>query len=220
MLEVGSGSPALENLTLLLNRSADGDAAASQVAWNHLQNDIRMLADRIVRRETRIPDLQRTVVMQEVWLRLFSSDLRNEISADEMSEGESETSATWDNRAHFWGAVVQTANRFIIDEYRRANAAKRGGGWKRSSLELVAGELDDISRIGELDIPGLRVAMARLREVAPLTAQVVEHRYLLGMTVRQTAACLGIARRTVDNHWSYGRAWLFEALSKTADHRD
>ncbi len=193
--------------------------AASQAAWNYLQHDIRMLAERIVRRETRIPDLQRTIVMQEVWMRLFSSDLRNAIAADELEADEASESVTWDNRGHFWAAVVKPANRFIIDEYRRAHASKRGGGWTRRPLELVAGELDDVSRIHEVDIPGLHAALKRLRELAPLTAQVVEHRYLLGMTVRQTAACLDIARRTVDNHWAYGRAWLLEALGGSPGER-
>jgi RNA polymerase sigma factor (sigma-70 family) len=202
----------LDDVTVLLNRSADGDVDACQAVWNLYQHEVRLLAERLVRRETRIPDLQATVLYQEIWLKMFREQQRDALAGDELACGEDEGSTGWDSRGHFWSAIVRKAKQILIDEYRRAHAAKRGGGWKKVPFEIVAGELDDMSKVGDHDIPALRDALARLRAEDPRTADVVEHRFLLGLTVKQTAACLGIARRTVDNHWAYGRAWLREAL--------
>jgi hypothetical protein len=207
----------IEDVTLLLNRSAEGDAAASQAAWFYFQHDVRTLAEQLVRRETRIPDLQPTVVIQAVWIRLFARAMESETESDELDAGQDEPLPIWEHRGHFWSAIVHTVKCFLIDEYRRASAAKRGGGRQRIPLEVAVGELSDLHTLPDLDIPALHAALERLRRAHPLTALVVEHRYLLGMTIKQTAACLEIASRTVDHHWQFGRSWLRSELDADGD---
>ena len=46
----------------------------------------------------------------------------------------------------------------------------------------------------------------------PRYGQVVELRYLSGMSVEETARALGVSVRTVMGDWQAARAWLLEAL--------
>jgi RNA polymerase sigma-70 factor (ECF subfamily) len=203
-------------LTLLMNRSADGDVEATQALWNILQSEVRLLAERLVRRETRIPDLQTTMLFNDLWLEHFQQLHKEELAGDDLPPGETGEAPVWHNRRHFWAAVVKKARCILTDKYRHAHAAKRGGGWTRRPLDVVAGELGDMSRIPEYDIPALHDALDRLRTEEPRTADVVELRFFFGLTVKETAANLGISRRTVDNDWAFGRAWLRAALHDPA----
>ena len=196
--------PDADEITLLLGRAADGDDDAKKMTWEYFQSDIRRLAERLVTRESRNTDLQPTLVIHEIWLRLFSTIDARRIDVD--------AEPAWSHRGHFWGAVVRTAEQFLVDEHRRRTALKRGGNWSRIPMELAAGELADLEMVDSVDIPDLLEALARLREAHPQEAQVAEHRYLLSMTVEQTAAALGRSPRWVNQKWHLGRCWLRREL--------
>ncbi len=42
----------------------------------------------------------------------------------------------------------------------------------------------------------------------------VEIRYFLGRTIKETAECLGVAPRTVDEDWKFAKAWLERELTR------
>ena len=196
--------PNADDITLLLSRAAEGDDDAKKVAWEFFQADTRRLAERLVARESNNTDLQPTLVIHEIWLRLFST-----IDARQIN-GEDEPA--WSHRGHFWGAIVRTAEQFLVDEHRRRSARKRGGGWSKVPMELAAGELADLESVESVDIPDLLDALRKLREAHPEEAQVAEHRYLLSMTVAQTAAALGRSPRWVNQKWHLARCWLRREL--------
>ena len=196
--------PNADDITLLLSRAAEGDDDAKKVAWEFFQADTRRLAERLVARESNNTDLQPTLVIHEIWLRLFST-----IDARQIN-GEDEPA--WSHRGHFWGAIVRTAEQFLVDEHRRRSARKRGGGWSKVPMELAAGELADLESVESVDIPDLLEALRKLREAHPEEAQVAEHRYLLSMTVAQTAAALDRSPRWVNQKWHLARCWLRREL--------
>lgn len=198
------GTPNADEITLLLGRAAEGDGDAKRMTWEFFQSDIRRLAERLVARESRNTDLQPTLVIHEIWLRLFSTIDARQIDAD--------AEPAWSHRGHFWGAVVRTAEQFLVDEHRRRTALKRGGGWSRLPMEIAAGELADLEMVDSIDVPDLLAALERLRDAHPPEAQVAEHRYLLSMTVEQTAAALGRSPRWVNQKWHLGRCWLRREL--------
>jgi DNA-directed RNA polymerase specialized sigma24 family protein len=43
-------------------------------------------------------------------------------------------------------------------------------------------------------------------------AEVVKLRYFAGLTLEQAAETLHLSLRTVNRHWAYAKAWLFEQL--------
>lgn len=173
-----------------------------------MQTDIRHLAEMASQSETRSDsDLQPTIIMQEIWLRLFSQDLPLDSEAEE----------PWKHRGHFWGAISQAVQRFLIDEARKDSALKRGGNHKIESLEIRSGELQDVQNLRHPDIPDLLDCLNELRTVSPEAAQVTEHRYLMGMSVKLTADSIGISQRTVQFRWSYARAWIRRRMLSQLD---
>ena len=219
----GPSSPSPDEVTLALNRSAAGDRDASNEVWSYFQDDVHRLATQMTRDGFHgIPDLQATMVVNEVWIRLLGRTMEEDLASDELppTAATDEAGPVWANRGHFWGAISRTMEQFLVDEYRKARTQKRGGGWRRMPLEIAVGELSSLSKAMDTDIEGLHAALARLDQAEPAAALVVRHRYLIGLTVKQTAASLGVAPRTVDNHWKIGatrlRQYLAEAGSPIA----
>ena len=52
-------------------------------------------------------------------------------------------------------------------------------------------------------------ALDRLAEEAPHAAALVKLRYFAGMSLREAADALGIARSTADLHWTYAKSYLY-----------
>ena len=117
------------------------------------------------------------------------------------------------------GAIVRTAERFLVDEHRKRSARKRGGGWTRIPMEIASGELESLDAVDSIDIPELLTAMKRFRKLHPVEAEVAEHRYFLSMTIAQTAASLDRSPRWVDQKWHFARAWLRRELGIKSDAR-
>jgi DNA-directed RNA polymerase specialized sigma24 family protein len=51
-------------------------------------------------------------------------------------------------------------------------------------------------------------SLARLAQLSPRLAQVVEMRFFGGLTEEETAVALGVTDRTVRRDWVKARAWL------------
>ena len=51
-------------------------------------------------------------------------------------------------------------------------------------------------------------SLRRLAELHPRHAQVVELRFLGGLTIAETAEELGVSTTTVESDWAMAKAWL------------
>ena len=60
----------------------------------------------------------------------------------------------------------------------------------------------------------LEESLARLAENDPETAELIDLRYFVGLSVPETAKVLGISERTVKRNWAYARAWLQRELGR------
>jgi RNA polymerase sigma factor (sigma-70 family) len=58
--------------------------------------------------------------------------------------------------------------------------------------------------------------LARLSELDPRQARVVELRYFGGLSVEETAEAMGIATRTVKLDWAMAKGWMKSQLSSGA----
>ena len=174
---------------LLLDLQA-GRSGALESLMPVVYDELRTLAAIHLGRERTGHTLQPTALVHEVYLRLV--DQRR---------------ATWENRAHFFGAAANIMRRLIVDHARRRTAQKRGGG-KTISLEedmAPAIELsDDVVRVDE--------ALEVLARHDPRQAKVVELRFFGGLTVEETAEVMGISPITVKREWAMARAWLHREL--------
>ena len=101
--------------------------------------------------------------------------------------------------------------RILVEQWRRRNAAKRGGQASRVELEeahLVAVEPDE-------DVLALSDALDLLAAQDPVAAELVKLRFFAGLSVEQTAAALGLSTSTVDRRWAFARAWVYCWLHET-----
>ena len=58
----------------------------------------------------------------------------------------------------------------------------------------------------------LDAALDKLAAEDPVKARLVTLRFFAGLTLVEAASALGISRATADRHWSYARAFLYDAM--------
>lgn len=178
-------------ITQLIHAFRGGDRAAFDQLVAAVYDDLITLARRQLRRVGGNETLATTGLVHEAYLRLAE-----------------QTRAEWQDRGHFF-AVAATAMRQIAISYaRRHRAAKRGGGQARVTFD------ENVLAVEEqaADLLALDQALERLRSLDERLVRVVECRYFAGLDEEETAAALGVSRRTVQRDWVRARAWLAEAL--------
>ena len=186
----GSG----ESLTGMLQAWAKGDLEARDRLLPMIYDELRRQAARELRGERAGHTLQPTALVHEVYLRLAQP-----------------RRVPWKSRAEFFAASAQAMRRILVDHARKRAAFKRAGNWTR--IELA----DDVAIEGkrELDLLALDDALARLAELDPRHARIVELRFFGGLSVAETASVLKVSTATVKRDWSLARAWLHRRLEET-----
>ena len=185
----------MTEVTVLLQRWAEGDRAAFETLLPIVYDELRRLARIHMSREQAGHTLQPTDLVHEAYMRL--SGVR------EMQ---------FNSRAHFFGAAAQVMRRVLVDHARKRQAKKRGGGAERvpGLLDQVAGPIAT-----HLDLEALDEALNALERIAPEKAKVVELRYFGGLSVEETGEFLDLSPATVKRYWSFARAWLHQRLAGT-----
>src|SRR5262249_26403284 len=151
-------------------------------------DELRRLAERKMLREAPDHTLQATALVHEAYVRLVGP-----------GEGEKRK---WDSRGHFFAAAAEAMRRILIENARRKQSEKHGGGRVRKQLH----EGDLIIEPGEdAGLLALDEALTKLAATEPELARLVELRYFAGLTVEEAALALGISPRTAKRNWSYAR---------------
>ena len=189
-----------EEVTLCLHQLQGGDELAAERLLPHVYNDLRRVAGGLFKDQWRAHTLQPTALVHEAYLRLVRPQ----------DQG-------FESRRHFMRAAA-LAMRQLLTDYARARAtAKRGGGDNRVALEAAEVEqVADDALAPEVDLVALDEALTKLRELEPRQADIVELRYLGGLTVAEVAEALDVKERTVYLDWSMARVWLKRELGEPA----
>ncbi len=183
-------------ITLLLRRWSRGDRAAAERLVPLVYDQLRHIAHRYFQRERRDHTLQTTALVHEVYLRLVL-----------------EPGVRWQSRSHFFGLAACMMRRVLIDYSRERAFQKRGGHLRKVPFEEV-GEL--YRRPRPADLVALDDALLDLERVDPLKALIVELRFFGGLSVDETAECVGLSARSVARQWRLARAALYQALAQEA----
>ena len=184
----------MHEVTRILSAVQKGDPAAARELLPLVYDELRKLAAQRLTQERPGQTLQATALVHEAYLRLVDA----------------EQAQRWDGRGHFFAAAAEAMRRLLIDNARRRNSEKHGGGWQR--VELLDAELAVDSTTD--DLLAVDDAMSKLAAHDPLMARVVELRFFAGLTVPQAAEALNISLRTANRHWTYARAWLRRELDR------
>jgi RNA polymerase sigma factor (TIGR02999 family) len=180
-------------VTRLLERASSGDPTAARELLHLVYEQLRASAAQRMVAERQDHTLQATALVHEAYLRLV---------------GEGHT--TWDGRAHFYIAAAEAMRRILIEHARKRGRRKRGGDWRRTTLDSV-----DLARepAPVEDIVSVDQAIRRLEERDERMAKIVRLRFFAGLSVQEVAAALGITDRTVRREWAVARAWLYRELA-------
>ncbi len=190
----------MPEITELLVRWRAGDGDAGREVAGLTYSELRAVAIRQIRRERRDHSLQATGLLHEVWLRL-------------MRRGPGGAGT----REDFMCLMAAEMRRRLIDHARRRLAVKRGGGMRPAELVDSAVPVASLSgdETTEEMLQSLDRALDQLNAAFPRAARVVELRFLAGLTTAAAAAELGLSEGTVKREWTFARAWLAAALTRT-----
>lgn len=177
----------MSEVTQILHQIEAGDAAAARELLPLVYAELRRLAGARMKQEAAGQTLQPTALVHEAYLRLVGAD------------------QDWKNRGHFFAAAAESMRRILIENARKRQSLKRGGGRLKFEISAHDAAIDSVNADELLD---LDAALTRLAQSEPELARLVELRYFAGMSVDETASALGVSARTVKRNWAFARAWL------------
>ncbi|MDJ0788253.1 MAG: ECF-type sigma factor [Myxococcota bacterium] len=179
----------------------DPEAArrAAEDLLPEVYEELRRIAGGMLRRERAGHTLDATGLVHEAYMRL----------ADQQR-------VQWQGRTHFLAVGAQAMRRLLINHAVARKRQKRGGEWQRVTLTGTPGG-GLATDLDPEELLTLNTALEALAELSDRQAKVVECRYFAGMTADETAAALGVSKRTVEGDWTFARAWLKRELSGAAD---
>jgi RNA polymerase sigma-70 factor (ECF subfamily) len=188
------------DITTLLDRWKSGSAEAGEELVSKTYQELRSLARGYLRRERQGHTLQATALLNEVYLRL-------------LPEGPRAAS----NREAFFRLMASEMRHRLVDHARRRLTDKRGSGVRHETVDALTPAIapdDDTDVVQMLD--RLDVALANLGGSHPRTAQVVQLRFIAGLTIEEIADELGLSPGTIKREWTFAKAWLAAAMAPPA----
>jgi RNA polymerase sigma factor (TIGR02999 family) len=150
--------------------------------------ELRQLAAAHLRREPPGQTLQPTALVHEAYVRLLGGA----------------NPEVWQNRGQFFAAAAVAIRRILIEQARRKQRIKRGGGWRRQPVDEDSFVLPEPRE----DLLALDEALERLERMDPRAAELVQLLYFAGLTLPEAAEALEISPRTASRQWAFARAWL------------
>jgi RNA polymerase sigma factor (TIGR02999 family) len=183
----------MADVTQILSRIEFGDPKAADLLLPLVYEKLRQLASLRLAQEKPGQTLQATALVHEAYLRL--------VDVDQVQ--------LWNSRGHFYAAAAEAMRRLLVDKARRKNRVRHGGEHRRVDLDT---ELY-VSDTPHESLLALDEALEQFAAEEPEAAEVVKLRYFGGLTIEETAAAMNISVRTVNRHWTYSRAWLYQKLA-------
>jgi len=179
---------AREEVTRLLVRWKAGDHTAADALTPIIYHELHKLATHYLRDERAAATLQPTALVNELYLRLVSSDLPD-----------------WESRSHFYGVAAHRMRQVLVQHARKHRASKRGGNAEQIELSdaLVCFAPERSAAVIALDD-----ALERLSEIDDRKARVIELRFFGGLSVEETARMLGVSVGTIGREQRFAEAWL------------
>jgi RNA polymerase sigma factor (TIGR02999 family) len=182
-----------DEITHLLQEMRRGNPEAATYVIPLVYQQLRRRARALLRNERGDHTLQPTALVNDALMRLIGTDCLE-----------------WQSRAQFF-AVSSTIMRHILIDHARAHRAnKRGGEFRKISLDqALEYEWSQAESLLCLD-----EALNRLQTFDPRLRSVVEMRFFAGMTEEEIAEVLKISTRTVKRDWQFARDWLYREMTR------
>lgn len=184
----------MNNVSHILSAIDQGDPTAADKLLPLVYQELRKLANEKLANEQPGQTIQPTVLVHEAYLRLVNGD----------------KSLNWNGRGHFFGAAAEAMRRILIENARRKQRQRHGGG--RQRLDVGGLQLETMDRDEELLT--LDDALCQFEQHWPDKAMLVKLRFFSGMTIPEAAQVIGVSPATAERYWTFARAWLHDRLSR------
>ena len=183
----------MSDVTRILNAIEHGDVGATEKLLPLVYEELRLLAAQKMSKEPPGQTLQATALVHEAYIRLVGAEVQN-----------------WSGRSHFFAAAAEAMRRILIENARRKQSLKRGGGHQR--IDINEAFPADSNSVSSDDLVALDEALKKFSERDKPKAELVKLRYFAGLTIEQTAEIMDISPATAKRHWAYARAWLMREI--------
>jgi RNA polymerase sigma factor (TIGR02999 family) len=180
----------MSEVTRILSAIERGDPRAAAQLLPLVYDELRRLAAQKLAHERPGQTLQPTALVHEAYLGLVSADQARQFSG----------------RGHFFAAAAEAMRRILVDNARRKQSRKHGGGLVQQGAGPDDFPIPDTR--DPLEVLAVHEALDRLAQKSPRKAELVKLRFFLGCTIAEAAQVLGIAPATAEEDWAYARAWL------------
>src|SRR5436190_19414864 len=178
------GAPSSQDVTGLLQAWGQGNEEALQKLVPLVYEQLRAAARRYMVRERPGHTLQTTALIHETYLRLV--DVRR---------------IKWQNRAHFLAICAQLMRRILIDFARSRRYQKRGG----AAREVDFHENLTVTTQTDTNMLALDDALNRLVLVDERKSRVMELRFFVGVSVKDTAEVMNVSADTAIRVWKHSK---------------
>ena len=175
----------------MLEAIEQGDPKAAEELLPLVYNELRRLAAARLSREKPGQTLQATALVHEAWLRIAGPKAH-----------------AWHSKAEFFYAAAQAMRRILIENARRKQRRRALEGGARVSLEHA----QLTSPLPDEDLLALDEGLRELAQKHSPAAQLVELRFLAGLTQTEAAEQLGVSRSTADRFSLLARSWLYARI--------
>lgn len=183
----------MNDLTRLLEQVDQGHSPAAEELLPLVYDQLRRLAAFKMAQLAGGQTLQPTALVHEAWLKLVGHGQHR-----------------WESRRHFFNAAAEAMRHILIDRARRKLSQRHGAGLERvdmNEVEMAAPAADQV-------LLALSGALDEFEQLDSAKAQVVKLKFFVGLSEKETAEVLGVSERTVERHWAYAQAWLFERMRR------
>jgi RNA polymerase sigma factor (TIGR02999 family) len=187
----------MSEITRILSAIEQGDPQAAEQLLPMVYEELRKLAAQKLAQEKPGQTLEATALVHEAYLRL--------VDVEELQQ--------WNGRGHFFAAAAEAMRRILVDNARRKQAEKHGGGLQRVDF----GEVAAIAVAACEDLLAFDEALERLTRQDPVAGELVKLRYFAGLSVEQAADELGLSRTNTYRLWTFVRAWMRRQLSGSGE---
>lgn len=174
----------MHEITKQLNAWSDGDPQALDRLIPLVDKEVRKIAKRYLRYEKPGNLLQTTALVHEALIKLIRENV------------------SYENRKQFYVLVANRMRQVLIDYARKAKRAEY------ADVDVEALPAKRSKELIKLDAALEELAKSHERKV-----MIVECRFFIGLTLKETAELLDISQATVERDWRFARAWLKRAMS-------
>lgn len=188
----------MSDITLLLEKVGQGqDHQLQEALLLAVYGELKKIAIGKMAKEKPGHTLQATVLVNDVWMRLFPDG----------------KAAQFENRAHFFGTAARLMHNLLVDHARKRLAEKRGGKQVKVDFDDHLAEVIAAPAEDEV-VEAVDTALKRFAEIDPNTVKLVELRFFVGLSMAEAAKALNVPLRSAERDYTYFKAWFQREYGK------